>query len=153
MDASEATRQITDTQKRLIEAHPGLRLDLWVRGLRSTNGEIVDGSITIMEISLPETSRGEGIGTAVMDELCRLADELGVQLALTPDLVYGGSSVRRLREFSARFGFVSNTGRRLDPAISEAMRREPSLRPQISPLGDAGSGGSDMEPGSLRPGW
>jgi GNAT superfamily N-acetyltransferase len=67
--------------------------------------------------------RHQGLGTAFMVALTRLADQRGWTVALTPELGFGATSVARLERFYHRFGFVGNRGRR--PELSERMYREP----------------------------
>lgn len=65
-----------------------------------------------------------------MQELVEYADRTGQKVMLTASTDFGGSSVKRLKDFYKRFGFVENKGRNKDFAISETMYREPkpSLR-------------------------
>jgi GNAT superfamily N-acetyltransferase len=118
----------------LMERYPGLRLELSSRD-RTSDG-VRTGHITIHEISLPADQRGQGIGSEVMRELCDLADREGLQLALTPDTVYGASSVSRLVSFYRGLGFSANSGRKRDYEISESMRREPRVRPELTQMAD-----------------
>ena len=54
----------------------------------------------------PET-REVGVGTSVMEDLEKYADEHGQIIALTPSSDFGGN-VNRLVQFYKRFGFVKN---------------------------------------------
>lgn len=69
--------------------------------------------------------QGKGSGTRFMEDLARLADERGWTLALTPDDSFGASSVKRLKDFYKRFGFVDNKGRNSDFYTRESMIRRP----------------------------
>ncbi len=141
--------QLHNLQDQLKKRWPDLTLELSCR-TRTLEGART-GTITIGNISLPENLRGQGIGSEVMRSLCNYADQENLQLALTPDLVYGGSSLKRLRSFYAGFGFFPNKGRRLDGEIMEAMRREPAaIAPKLDPL--SAEGLMESEPhGDMRP--
>lgn len=69
--------------------------------------------------------QGNGNGTRFMNDLARLADEKGWTLALTPDDSFGATSVKRLKDFYKRFGFVENRGRNTDFYTRESMLRRP----------------------------
>lgn len=69
--------------------------------------------------------QGKGNGTRFMKDLARLADEKGWTLALTPDDSFGATSVKRLKDFYKRFGFVDNRGRNTDFYTRESMLRRP----------------------------
>ncbi|MGP8291740.1 LPD38 domain-containing protein [Vreelandella zhanjiangensis] len=101
-----------ELSKQLREEFPGLKLDMAGRGQR----------IAISRIVSP--TQGEGIGSEVMRRLTQWADASGKTLALTPSSDFGGS-IRRLRAFYKRAGFVENKGKNKDYEISETMYREP----------------------------
>ena len=69
--------------------------------------------------------RGQGNGTRFMEDLARLADEKGWTLALTPSGGFGAKSIKRLKDFYKRFGFVDNKGRNPDFSTRESMIRRP----------------------------
>ena len=69
--------------------------------------------------------RNTGIGTEFMKELTTLCDLTGYKILLTPSDSYGGT-VRRLKEFYKRFGFVENKGDNRDFSHREDMYREPN---------------------------
>jgi 8-oxo-dGTP pyrophosphatase MutT (NUDIX family)/GNAT superfamily N-acetyltransferase len=83
------------------------------------------GDVELAQVIVPKESRGMGIGTEFMKDLVRRADASGATVVLTPDTTYGGSSVRRLKGFYKRFGFVENKGRKKDYSISATMYRRP----------------------------
>lgn len=80
--------------------------------------------LVLDKVVVPPDKRNQGVGSAFMQELTRLADEAGVPVALTPSDHFGGT-VGKLREFYKRFGFAPNTGRSRDLSISDAMVRQP----------------------------
>ena len=85
-------------------------------------------SISLDMIEVPKVDRKQGVGTAVMAELIRYADEQGKRIVLTPGLPddrHGTTSRGRLVKFYKRFGFVENKGRNKDFQISDGMYREP----------------------------
>lgn len=83
-------------------------------------------TLTLSRIVVPETQRGAGLGSRVMGDLIRYADESGKTIALSPSTDFGGSSVARLKAFYKQFGFVENKGKLKDYEVSETMYRKPS---------------------------
>lgn len=111
---SGETRQ--QIEARLIEANPGMKLNLMGNG----------DTVTLSRIELPAEGREKGAGTKVMQELTAWADANGKKLALTPSADFGGNK-KRLGEFYKRFGFVDNKGKNKDYEVSESMVRDPRL--------------------------
>jgi hypothetical protein len=94
-----------------------------------------DGSIRVGKIVVPESNREAGIGSDVMSDLIKVADNQGSKILLTPSKDFGGS-VPRLKRFYKKLGFVENKGKNKDYAISETMYRDPiskSSNPRFSP--------------------
>jgi hypothetical protein len=89
-------------------------LDVRLRG----EGEVV----TLDKIVVPVEQREAGVGTEAMQRMMTWADANGKTIALTPSKDFG-ASVKRLREFYKRLGFVENKGRNKDFEISESMYR------------------------------
>ncbi len=81
-----------------------------------------DKTLQLGKIVVPKEQRGQGVGTALMNDLIKQADEAGAMVTLSPAADFGGS-VGRLKDFYKRFGFVENKGRNKDFAISDAMYR------------------------------
>lgn len=82
-----------------------LRLEREIPGLMLATGIPSDArSFELRCIALQNGDKGQGKGTAVMEQLVQFADERGLDITLTPSDVYGGD-VARLRVFYARFGF------------------------------------------------
>jgi GNAT superfamily N-acetyltransferase len=80
--------------------------------------------ITLSKIVVPESARSEGIGSNVMKDLIKYADENNLPIALTPDSSFGGSKTR-LKSFYRKFGFKDNKGRNKDFSFRESMIRQP----------------------------
>ena len=58
-------------------------LDIWMFEKSRT------GYVELAQVIVPKEQRGEGIGTAFMEDLVAKADAANVTLVLTPDTVYG----------------------------------------------------------------
>ncbi len=69
-----------------------------------------DKTLQLGKIVVPKEQRGQGVGTALMNDLIKQADEAGAMVTLSPAADFGGS-VGRLKDFYKRFGFVENKGR------------------------------------------
>jgi len=85
-----------------------------------------NGTITLSRVIVPESQRGEGIGTTLMDDLIDYADKTGQRIVLTPTGDFGGN-VKRLKDFYKSFGFVENKGQSKD-----FTTRETFIRGQVS---------------------
>jgi predicted GNAT family N-acyltransferase len=109
--------------KDLMERTEGLCLVVALRLPQSY--ERHPGIVTVNTIALPETRRGQGVGSGVLAVLCALADVHGHWMALTPVLDLGATSLQRLTRFYARSGFLANRGRRL-PWTAHALVRPPT---------------------------
>lgn len=70
--------------------------------------------------------RKQGVGTSVMKEICKYADENKMRILLTAavkDDFHGTTSNSRLKSFYKRFGFVENKGRNKDFSTRYTMIR------------------------------
>jgi GNAT superfamily N-acetyltransferase len=108
-------------------ASKGVKLDL---------AQSANGPINLSRIVVPPEQRGQGLGSAAMNDIIQHADENGKTVTLSPSTDFGGSSVSRLKDFYKQFGFVSNSGRNKDFSISDTMYRPAS--PQPTQATDAG---------------
>jgi predicted GNAT family acetyltransferase len=81
------------------------------------------GIINLSKIVIPKDMRSSGIGTSVMNELIKYADETGQKMVLTPSGDFGGNTAR-LKDFYKNFGFVENKGKNKDFSTRETMIRE-----------------------------
>lgn len=116
---ASSSRRIVKVERpisHLRARHAGSRLEIY---------ETSSGNLDLSAIVVPAESRGSGVGTQIMTELCELADRAGRTITLTPASDYGGSKTR-LVGFYKRFGFVENKGRGKDFSISAGMYRRPA---------------------------
>lgn len=96
------------------------------------------GDIKLDTLAITRGARRAGLGSDVMREVTRLADQHGARIVLSvADRGFyadvgegdrGTTSRSRLVAFYKRFGFVENRGRYSDLSLSESMYREPTLR-------------------------
>lgn len=113
----QALRENLDTLKKtLITKYPGLQLNIHKIMGRD--------ELYLSKIIVPNNKQNEGIGTKVMIELCKYADQKNLIISLNPSDEYGGN-VNKLKRFYKRFGFVENKGKYRDFEISEDMYRIP----------------------------
>ncbi|MFI5753117.1 GNAT family N-acetyltransferase [Streptomyces sp. NPDC051644] len=89
--------------------------------------------LVLLWLLLPQSERGKGLGTRVMEHITAAADLRGVPMTLSPSETFGGDLVR-LHAFYRRFGFVTNTWRGEIGAPRESMVRVP---PSSATVGEA----------------
>jgi GNAT superfamily N-acetyltransferase len=108
---------LDDSGRSLVEAlrsrHPELTVDVTETG----------DYITLNRVIVPPNARGQGLGSAFMQDLIDEADLSGRDIFLTPSADFGGS-VPRLRDFYEQFGFRPNKGRSRDFRSRETMIRD-----------------------------
>jgi predicted GNAT family N-acyltransferase len=109
--------------------YPSVKLDIY--------GDAKKG-FELSRIVVPKDERSSGLGTAVMDDIIKMADDQGATISLTPDMSFGGSSVSRLKEFYKKFGFVENKGRNKDFSTRNTMIR-PASDKLFMPASEAGA--------------
>lgn len=97
---------------------------------------IGDDKLHLSKIVVPKDQRNQGLGTQVMDDLVKQADDIGATVTLSPSADFGGNK-ERLKDFYKRFGFVQNKGRNKDFTIWKSMYRAPqeNLSTNFSDLG------------------
>jgi len=112
--------------------------DKWKKSGVRTSPYIAHGTGDIRPgmVIVPKEKRSQGIGTQVMEDLVRIADQQGRRIALTPSTDFGGTSVSRLKDFYSRFGFVENKGKNKDFATKETMLRPAAKEAIKSPTQD-----------------
>lgn len=77
-------------------------VDVWIH-----DAEMAwEPTIVLNRLIVDNNARETGVGTKVMQEICAYADKKGLRISLTPSEAFGGN-FKRLKEFYARFGFVS----------------------------------------------
>ena len=107
--------------------------DLQDFDVRMTRGD----DLFLEAIIVSRGAQREGLGSKVMLELTRFADQNGKRITLSPaEKGYQDSttSKSRLVKFYKRFGFVENKGRNLDLSLPEQMYREPNVTDMAQPL-------------------
>ena len=119
---STDSTQVRELQNQLIEKYG---VDLSLLG--------GNDYIVISKIVVPKENRKTGVGTNVMNEITKFADEHEVNIFL--DLSdkrdgWGTTSSARLEDFYKRFGFIRNKGRNKDYTISYMMYRTPK-KPEV----------------------
>ena len=82
-----------------------------------------DSYITLDKIIM--NSKGNGLGSRFMRDLCSWADDHNIIICLTPSDTFGASSINRLKKFYKKFGFIDNKGRYSDFNHKESMHRKP----------------------------
>ncbi len=82
--------------------------------------------IILDRIYIPVRVRKKGIGTEILTQLCKIADEERKTIVLSAERIDNTTtSVRRLKRFYRQFGFVENYGKRKDYLIKHNMYRLP----------------------------
>lgn len=111
----EKPSSIEDVMQAMTAKYPGIKLDVSAR----------DGKpLVINRIVVPEDARGQGVGSDVMQQILKYADDAGSTVALSPSSDFGGNK-RRLQKWYQSLGFTSNKGSAADYEISESMYRLP----------------------------
>jgi predicted GNAT family acetyltransferase len=118
-----------------LEQKYGVRVDLL--------GRLDKGDLTLSRIEVPKGQREKGIGTKVMEEIIKYADENGKRIVLSPTKEFGATSVDRLRAFYKGFGFVENKGNNKDFTIKELMYRLPSQKEEVKPVAETKGGAKE----------
>jgi GNAT superfamily N-acetyltransferase len=80
--------------------------------------------LVLFWILVPESERGNGLGTRVMKHITAAADLHGVPVALSPSGNFGGAP-DRLHAFYRRRGFITNASRGEIGSSRESMIRAP----------------------------
>lgn len=106
-----AMRSARELEDAIGAIHPEVRLDI---GGNPSRG------YTVGRIVVPESQRGQGVGTAVMNEILESSRATGTPVGLTPSSDFGGS-ISGLNRFYRGLGFEPNKGRNRDLSISEAL--------------------------------
>lgn len=75
-------------------------------------------SLFLSDLYVKKEFRGTGVGSAVMSEIVKFADDNHIPIVLIPE-PEGRSSVKKLIQFYRKFGFVINRGKDIDYLLSE----------------------------------
>lgn len=105
----------------------------------------------LQHLEVPKEKRKQGIGSAIMQEIEKFADERGYRVVLktaVKDSDFGTTSSGRLKKFYKRFDFVENKNRNKDFSISENMYRKPKSVRSEWPLIKPGT--APLPPGTVR---
>lgn len=62
--------------------------------------------------------RRKGIGTRAMNDIAQFADSVNLPVVLIPDPEENSMTQKQLIAFYKKFGFVVNTGRKMDYSLS-----------------------------------
>jgi GNAT superfamily N-acetyltransferase len=123
-------QSLCDLDRALTDQEQSLWADALAEEVRSTypgvhvSLTISRGYLLLYLIVIPESERGIGLGTRVMEHLVSAADLRGVAMTLNPTDTFG-SAPDRLHAFYRRFGFITNKWRGEIGAAYEGMVRVP----------------------------
>jgi GNAT superfamily N-acetyltransferase len=115
----EENAELEALRQQLIAKYTGL--DLWVF-------QSQDGVIHISNIETPR--HGEGIGTAVMQQIQNFAKRINQPIVLSPEP--GPGKKAALLRFYTKLGFVHNKGRNKDYRLSSMFGPTMIWRPRFS---------------------
>lgn len=109
--------------------------------LREKYGEYLDGldiyenrtSLILSRIIIKKEFRDSGMGSKIMEDLIKYADQNKQIVALTPASDFGGNK-NRLIQFYKRFGFKHNKGVYKSYEFRDAMIRYPKLNETMKPI-------------------
>jgi hypothetical protein len=109
--------------------------------LREKYGEYLDGldiyenrtSLILSRIVIKKEFRDSGMGTKIMEDLIKYADQNKQIVALTPASDFGGNK-NRLIQFYKRFGFKPNKGVHKSYEFRDSMIRYPNLNETMKPI-------------------
>jgi GNAT superfamily N-acetyltransferase len=137
--SDEAVRAFTDE----VQARVGP--DLQYFSVALTNA----GDLHLGMLAIDRGARRAGVGSSVMNDLTKFADEHGVRVLLSPSErndEWGTTSRDRLVDFYKRFGFVENTGAHADAGITAEMYRDPTA---VAGERELFQSGKEEEPGDV----
>lgn len=90
-----------------------------------------NGAIHLYHLEVPKEKRKTGIGSAIMTDINKYADEHGKRVTLNPahkDDKFGTTSRNRLIKFYKDHGYIQNKGRHKDFRTNAGMYRNPETR-------------------------
>lgn len=80
--------------------------------------ESSNNSLFISDMYIKPEYRGKGVGSRVMADIINYADKVKLPLVLIPDPSEDGMTRNQLIAFYKKFGFVVNTGKKMDYSLS-----------------------------------
>jgi GNAT superfamily N-acetyltransferase len=118
---------------RAIQALPRDGSPDWPEAVRKACGPEISvqldrapcGHVILSRLRTAPKLRNHGHARETLRAICALADAAGDLIALTPEPMETGTSIKRLRQFFAKHGFRLNKGRTADPVVSELLVRKP----------------------------
>lgn len=137
--APGAGKTIGETRKRFMESRNGNSKDtvLDLESIKEKWADVVDalyiterrdGTISVDSLIVKKDARGNGNGTAIMNDIIAYADKTGKRITLSPgqkDDRHGTTSRARLVKFYKKLGLIENKGRNKDFTMSAGMFRNP----------------------------
>ena len=119
--AHKLTAEVQKFQRHIVKRYEGVVFELMV-----THNALVRKVIELTWIIVNE--RKQGVGTAIMRELCEFADRNAAEISLKPASKsdYAATTARgRLVRFYERFGFVVEKDKPAEFKIIPTMTRKP----------------------------
>lgn len=83
--------------------------------------------LELSSIVIPKRLRGQGKGTEIMNMVIDYSNQVNKPLYLTPDLMFGATSINRLKRFYKKLGFQKND----NLGVSHSMVRYPQNEEEI----------------------
>lgn len=93
------------------------------KGVSLSLSETPDG-LRVSKIVVPKASRGQGLGTEIMQAVEEYSQQTGKPVVLTPSTDFGGS-MSALNRFYRGLGYQPNSGKSKDFRFQDTMIRNP----------------------------
>jgi GNAT superfamily N-acetyltransferase len=77
-----------------------------------------NNSLFLSDLYIKPEFRGQGIGTKIMTDIIKFADGLNLPIVLIPEPDEDNMTQKQLITFYKKFGFVVNSGRKMDYSLS-----------------------------------
>ncbi len=121
--STAVTTDIDSLVSSIKEKFPNVKLELYKKTSHKDRN-VWD----LSKIIIPPEHRGQGVGSAVMQEIVSQADKDNATITLDPSTDFGASSKKRLIDFYSQFGFKLNKGRHRDLSLIGSMIRTPQSK-------------------------
>lgn len=119
-DKEKLQAEVKQLEHRLEAKYPGIEnLDLSYQS---------NGALHISSVKVHIGRRGEGVGTAVMEEIIKFADDKGLVITLNPEPEWGYK--KKLIQWYKGHGFTHNKGRKKDYRYSSLFAPSMIRRPK-----------------------